>query len=173
MAISRAVFGLAAVVILVGTCAPPAEDTSPPAGDEPAGAGAVDTQAEGDRIRELDRQWSEAAGRHDAQAFASYYAEDGMVMPPNVPTARGPAAIQETMTPLLSDTTWEVSWQATDVHVADSGDMAWLHGSFTIRNRATGEDVDRGKLVEVWEKRNGEWKVVADIFNSDMPAASN
>ena len=31
---------------------------------------------------------------------------------------------------------------------------------------------DRGKFVEVWKKQaDGKWKVVADIFNSDLPAA--
>jgi len=30
---------------------------------------------------------------------------------------------------------------------------------------------DQGKGVEVWKKqRDGSWKVVLDIFNSDVPA---
>jgi ketosteroid isomerase-like protein len=28
---------------------------------------------------------------------------------------------------------------------------------------------DDGKYSVVWVKENGEWKVFADIFNSDMP----
>jgi ketosteroid isomerase-like protein len=29
---------------------------------------------------------------------------------------------------------------------------------------------DRGKFIEVWKKQaDGKWKVVADMFNSDIP----
>jgi len=27
--------------------------------------------------------------------------------------------------------------------------------------------VEKGKYVVVWKKRNGQWKAVADIFNTD------
>jgi len=30
---------------------------------------------------------------------------------------------------------------------------------------------DRGKFVEIWKKqRDGSWRVVLEIFNSDLPA---
>ena len=32
--------------------------------------------------------------------------------------------------------------------------------------------MDRGKYLEVWKKQaDGKWKVVADMFNSDLPLA--
>jgi ketosteroid isomerase-like protein len=32
---------------------------------------------------------------------------------------------------------------------------------------------DHGKFVEVWKKQaDGKWKVVEDIFNSDVPMAA-
>ena len=39
-------------------------------------------------------------------------------------------------------------------------------------NDAKGKPVtDRGKYVEAWKKQaDGAWKVVEDIYNSDLPA---
>ena len=41
-------------------------------------------------------------------------------------------------------------------------------------NDASGKPVnDRGKYVEIWEKQaDGRWKVVASIWNCDLPVAT-
>ena len=56
---------------------------------------------------------------------------------------------------------------------AQSGDLAYVVGTYQITpNNDKGKPMeDRGKLVEVWKKQtDGKWKVVADIFNTDLPA---
>ena len=62
-----------------------------------------------------------------------------------------------------------LSWEAKKVEVSRSGDLAYLIGAYRLAMKGA---QDRGKFVEVWKKQpDGQWKVVADIFNSDLPAA--
>ncbi len=135
-------------------------------------AATVDTQAIADSLRALDRSWSDAAGRHDAQAFASFYASDARLMPPNSEAAVGSDAIVAAATQLLSDTTATVSFAPAEIHVSTSGDMAWEYGTWAMKN-AAGENLDNGDFVVVWKPTaTGDWKVAADIFNSNNPAPS-
>ena len=68
-----------------------------------------------------------------------------------------------------------MSWKATRVEVAKSGDMAYLSGTYEVTmSDAGGKPVsDHGKYLEVWEKQaDGKWKCGADGWSSDLPAAS-
>ena len=65
-----------------------------------------------------------------------------------------------------------MAWHATKADVARSGDLAYMIGTYELSlNDASGKPVhDRGKYAEVWKKQtDGQWKVVADMFNSDLP----
>jgi ketosteroid isomerase-like protein len=53
--------------------------------------------------------------------------------------------------------------------------LAYSHGTYEVTvNDPEGNPVtDKGKWVTAWEKQpDGTWKIVADIWNSDGPAAS-
>jgi ketosteroid isomerase-like protein len=66
-----------------------------------------------------------------------------------------------------------ISWQATRVDVARSGDLGYVSGPYEfVMNGPDGKPVtERGKFVEVWRKQaDGAWKCVADIWNSDLAA---
>ena len=132
----------------------------------------VDTRAaEESAIRELDAQWSKTAEAHDLEGTVSYYSEDASLLAPNAPIATGKQAIRAVWTPMLEPDV-AVSWQVSKVDVARSGDLAYLIGVYqlTMKGTAGKSESDRGKLVEVWKKQaDGKWKVVADIFNSDLP----
>ena len=137
----------------------------------------VDTRAADESaIRNEDTQWSKAAGAKDAEGAVSYYTEDAAVMPPNAPIATGKEAIRGFWKSMVASPGFAVAWKATKVDVARSGDLAYVIGTYELTlNDATGKPVnDRGKYVEVWRKQaDGKWKVVADMFNSDLaPPAS-
>ncbi len=65
-----------------------------------------------------------------------------------------------------------VSLDTDVVEGAASGDIAYGVGTFTMSG--TGADgsewSDQGKYMEVLENVDGEWKIAADIWNSDAPA---
>ncbi len=136
-------------------------------------ASAADTKSE-QALRDADAQWSKAAGAKDLDKTVSYYADDAIVMPPNASAATTKEAIRKVWQDLIASPGLVISWKATKVEVAKSGDLACLSGTYELTmNDASGKPVnDRGKYVEVWEKQaDGKWKCGADIWNSDLPAA--
>src|SRR5258705_14004222 len=48
-----------------------------------------DMRADEAALRKLDDEWSKAAGSRDVEKTISYYSDDAMVMPPNIPTLTG------------------------------------------------------------------------------------
>jgi len=122
--------------------------------------------AEENAVREADIQWSKTAGTRDLEATISYYADDATVLPPNAPVATGKQAIRAVWAPMLAPDS-SISWEVTKVEVARSGELAYVLGTYQLASKT---EPDKGKLLEVWKKQaDGKWKVVADIFNSDLP----
>jgi ketosteroid isomerase-like protein len=137
-----------------------------------AAAAADTTSAIEQAIRDLDDQWSKAAGAKDVDKTISFYSGDALVMPPNAPSATTKEAIRKIWKDLLTDA--NISWKTKKVEVAQSGDLAFSSGTYEVTlNDPTGTPVsDRGKYLEVWKKQSdGSWKCVADAWNSDLPAA--
>jgi len=135
---------------------------------------AADTKIE-QTLRDLDAQWSAAAGAKDLDKTVSYYSNDATVMPPNASAARTKEAIRKVWQDLLASPGLSISWKATKVEVAKSGDLACLSGTYELTiNDPSGKPLnDHGKYVEVWEKQaDGKWKCGADIWNSDLPASA-
>ena len=135
----------------------------------------ADTRAADEaRIKELDAQWSKAAMANDLDGTVSYYADDAEMLAPNAPIASGKPAIRTLWSAMLSPEV-SVSWQASKVEVARSGDLAYLTGTYqvTAKDPKSKMAPDKGKLVEVWKKQaDGNWKTIVDIFNSDLPIAA-
>lgn len=135
-----------------------------------AGTKSADEQA----LRDADAQLSAAATAKDLDKTVSYYSDDAVVMPPNSESVTTKEAIRSTLKDLLASPGAAVSWKATKVEVAKSGDLACVSGIYEETTIDTsGKPVkDRGKYVEVWEKQaDGKWKCGADIWNSDLPVA--
>jgi uncharacterized protein (TIGR02246 family) len=122
-------------------------------------------------IKDLDAQWSKTAGARDLDGTVSYYTDDASMLPPNAPIANGKAAIRTSWSAFLVPGT-AVSWEANKVEVSRSSDLAYTMGDYqsTMKDSKGKLVMDRGKYVEAWKKQaDGKWKVVADIFNSDLP----
>jgi ketosteroid isomerase-like protein len=135
---------------------------------------AADTKAIEQALRDLDDQWSTAAGAKDLEKTVSFYSADAIVMPPNAPAAATKEAIRKDWQDLLASPGLVIRWKTTKVEVAASGDIACLSGTYEMSmNDPSGKPIsDQGKYVEVWEKQpDGEWKCGTDIWNSDLPAA--
>ncbi len=136
----------------------------------PADTRAADESA----IRDLDAQWSKTAAANDLEGTVSYYSDDASLLPPNAPIATGKQAIRAAWASLLGPGV-SVSWQVSKIEVSRSGDLAYLMGVYlvTLKDPQGKPLTDRGKLVEVWKKQvDGEWKTVADIYNSDLPLSA-
>jgi uncharacterized protein (TIGR02246 family) len=135
----------------------------------PPDARAADERA----IREIEAEWSKAAAAKDLERWVSFYADDAAVYPPGIPMVTGKDTIRKTMAAFFATPGVSLSLQLTKVEVSRSGDLAYCSGTYTgTMNDPKGKPVtDRGKYVVVYEKQpDGNWKCVADIYNSDLPA---
>lgn len=124
----------------------------------------ADPRAEIDAIRQLGTKWVDAIAAKDVEWIANLYDEDGRLMPPGAPAAEGREAIGAAWKGMVSAPGPALTFEPTQIHLAGSLDHAYEIGTWKIG------DADDGKYVVVWKKRGTEWKVVADIFNSNRPA---
>jgi ketosteroid isomerase-like protein len=122
----------------------------------------------------LDDEWSKAAASsRDVEKTVSYYSDDAVVMPPNIPTLTGKEPIRALWKSMLESPSFSGGWQATKVDIARSGDLAYISGNYEFKETDAGGKpiTDKGKYLEIWKKQSdGSWKCVADMFNSDLPS---
>jgi uncharacterized protein (TIGR02246 family) len=146
-------------------------EAAPDTAEAPAAAerAVVDLAAEEQAIRARVDAWERAANE-SPEAFAAFYADDGVMMPANGPIRTGPAEIAGFMTEHFGAVE-NITFETTQVDVAESGDLAVERGRYTLRGTmpdGTAFD-DEGKYLVAWEKQESQWVVVSDIFNSDRP----
>ena len=137
-------------------------------------APAADTKIE-QALRDLDAQWSKDAEAKDVDKTVSYYAESAVVMPPNASAAMTKEAIRSAWKEMLTTPGAAINWKATKVEVAKAADLAYVSGTYeeTMTDASGSLVKDHGKYVEIFKKQaDGTWKVVADIWNSDLPASA-
>ena len=119
-------------------------------------------------VRDADEQWSKVAGTKDVDKTVAYYADDALVLPPNAPMVTSKAGVRDLWKGFFDSLTG-ISWKATHVQAAKSGEMALLIGTYELTMKDGTKD--KGKYCELWKKQSdGKWKVETDMFSSDLPA---
>ena len=149
-------------------------DTAAPAAATLAGAPATDAAAVRQAIDSNNARFDAAVLKGDTAALAGFYVDDAMFMSPNEPAAKGHNAIAKSfagMGSAMKITAFKL--QAQDVIVA--GDYAIETGAYDFSAtvpKVTKPAHDAGKYVVVWKKQaDGSYKIVRDIYNSDLPSA--
>jgi ketosteroid isomerase-like protein len=123
-------------------------------------------------IRQADLAWSQAMTDKQLDATVSHYAEEASIFPPNAPTATGKNAIRNVWAQFFAMPGFLVTCHPVKVEASHSGDIGYTQGPYDLAfSDAKGKTVkDHGKYLAVWKKQSdGAWRVVADIFNSDLP----
>jgi ketosteroid isomerase-like protein len=121
-------------------------------------------------IRELDREWSQAAENKDVAKCATFYSETGAALPFNAPLVSGRANLREFLSGLMSKPGFALRFAPTRIEVAQSRELAYDIGTFELKlNDENGQSMTiPGKYLVVWKKQaDGQWKAEADIFNTD------
>jgi uncharacterized protein (TIGR02246 family) len=125
----------------------------------------VDVDKERAALLATDSEWMRAA--NDAEKFASFYAPTASFYVPGMPVIKGQEAIREVYKQVASAPGFSLTWSTTSSEVGASGDVAYLAGTYELKQDGGGE---KGKSVTVWKKQaDGSWKVVEDIFNPNEP----
>lgn len=128
---------------------------------------AADHDAE--RIRALDGAWSDAAARRDLDGMMAIYAPDAQELLPGMPAVVGLEAIRRfyagliTRFPRLAH-----AFEPQTITVARSRDLAVVRGCYRFTaDTLRPEQVQAGKFVGVWGRRDGDWRLLLNISNSD------
>ena len=139
-------------------------------------------QAEGTRDAEVkalhDAEVAEEQAwiSKDLEKALSSYADDAVVMNPNTPAMIGKDQIRASMKVEFADPTATAQYQIINVEVAQSGELGYTQGtsSVTSADPATKKPVtERGKWLTIRRKQaDGSWKIVVDMYNSDVPLPS-
>jgi ketosteroid isomerase-like protein len=144
-----------ALAALAGACQP-----APPAGLTDADRAAVDSMA---------HAFTQMAIAGDyAGLVKMYYADDAVLMPPNMPAASGHAAIEAAFRTFPPITTFTIRSE----ELVGSGDLVYSRGRYNMVFAPPGMAAipDSGKFLEILRKQaDGSWKSTRDMFNSDVP----
>jgi uncharacterized protein (TIGR02246 family) len=128
-----------------------------------AACGPGSSPGEGGSRRAIEaavQRYVDASNQGDADALASLYADDAVLLPPDHEPVRGRAAIGEF---------WrqgtDQGLEVTTLTVEVDGDLGYLVGRYHLP--ATDEEpADSGKYVMCLKRqRDGVWKLTADIWN--------
>ena len=123
-------------------------------------------------IRAMDEEFMRLiAARDFKQLTTNFYAEDAQFLPPNQAAIIGRPAIQEALGQIAAGLQ-KLTYRSDKIEV--SGDFAYSIGrhQVTIKTASGAEIHDEGKYLVVYRRQqDGTWRAVADIFNSDLPAA--
>lgn len=130
----------------------------------------VDTNAEGEKIMQLSKEWSQAASAGDVERIVGYWADDAVVMSAGDPVLSGKQAIRKMVEESYKMPGFRISWQPQSVVVSESGDMAYLLENSQISyTDSTGKPIIiNNKAVSIWRKQtDGNWKNAVDISTPD------
>ena len=126
----------------------------------------ADTKAEGEKIVQLSKEWSEAASKNDVEKTVSYWADDAILISAGQPTLNGKDAIRKMVEESFKMPGFKISWQPQNVVVSENGDMAYMieDSQMTFSDSTEKSTTLNNKAVSIWRKQSdGSWKNVVDI----------
>lgn len=133
---------------------------------------AIDYEAEARELMQLSRDWSAMVGSGDLEASIDLWADDAVMLPPDMPVLSGKAAIREYVLGAANIPGFKISWEPETAYISKGADMGYLIERNVIEvDGENGEKiVTHGKVVTVWRKNQvGQWKNVVDMWNSAPP----
>jgi uncharacterized protein (TIGR02246 family) len=117
-------------------------------------------------IEAANAQFSAAAAKGDGAALTALYAPDGQVMPAGSDPIRGKEAIQKFWQGALDSGVAAIGLKT--IEVFGHGPTVTEVGEYELRDKA-GKVLDNGKYIVVWRHSDGAWKLLRDMFSTNVP----
>jgi uncharacterized protein (TIGR02246 family) len=118
-------------------------------------------------IEAANAQFSAAAAKGDGAGLAALYAADGQVLPAGSDVIRGRDAIQKFWQGALDSGIAGVRLKTLEVFA--QGPTATEVGQYELTDK-TGKVLDHGKYIVIWKREGGHWKLLRDMFSTNVPA---
>jgi len=121
-------------------------------------------------IRDLSQDFRTAFNTGNYDQVAALFSSEGAFMAPHHEPAVGPKAIERKLREFGDNGYQDLRVETTRVEF--SSDMAMEIGrySVSIAKERGAVTSDRGKYLAVW-RRLGAWRIVAECWSSNLPAA--
>jgi len=130
---------------------------------------AVDKDKIKTEIEALETGFATAMNAGDADAVATYYADDATSYGQNKAPASGKATILENLKKEIAESKgMKVTFATNEVHISNDGNQVVEIGSYRVVD-ATNKPKYTGNFMAVFEKRDGKYVCVRDMSASDMP----
>jgi ketosteroid isomerase-like protein len=130
----------------------------------------VDTKAEGQKLMQVSRDWSNSASTDNIEKTMSYWADDAIFMSNGQPALHGKKEIRGMVEGSGKIPGFKISWEPMSVNVSASGDMAYMieKNQVTVNDSLGNPIVRHGKAVTIWKKdANGSWKNIVEVSIDD------
>jgi ketosteroid isomerase-like protein len=128
-------------------------------------AHAVDLRA---TIETANAQFSAAAAKGDGAGLAALYTADGQVLPAGSDPIRGTDAIQKFWQGALDSGIAGIGLKTLEVF--GHGPTVTEIGQYELRDKS-GKLLDHGKYIVVWRHEGGQWKLLRDMFSTNVPTS--
>ena len=114
----------------------------------------------------IETAWAAAQNAKDVKALMAMYAEDAVSMPDGEPMLTGKAAIQKKAEADFAkpSTYASIAFETLDVYA--QGNVATEVGKAMYKD-AAGKTTGGGKYIAVFEKRDGKYLCIREIYNKD------
>lgn len=127
-----------------------------------------------DSIWAADTAWNKTYEAKDLDKAVAFCDDQVSLLWPNAPVATGKNAITKLTASAFAIPDFKLAWQPNKVGIARSGDLGYTSGTYIWSFKdGLGKPVsDKGKYLTVWKKQaDGSWKVLFDMFNTDLPTS--
>ena len=117
-----------------------------------------------------DAAWENVYAAKNLEKAVAFCDEKASLLWPNMPIVTRKAAVREAIAKDFA--AGDLTWHSNNAGAARAGDLAYTSGTYQWKLKgASGKGlVDKGKYLTVWKKQaDGSWKVLFDMFNTDLP----
>jgi ketosteroid isomerase-like protein len=121
----------------------------------------------------VDADWAQAYAAKNLKKAVAFCDEAASMLVPNAPIASGKAAVSKAIADDMASN--DLTWHANKAGIARSQDLGYTTGVYHMKFKdASGRvKVDNGKFLTLWKREaDGTWKMLYDMFNSDLPPSS-
>ena len=118
----------------------------------------------------LDGQFSQAVAKGGGAGFASWFADDGIILNNGKPPVYGHIRIAATAT--WKPDAYQLTWQPEYAQMGPSADMGytWGHYEGSSKDKNGNPVKTSGRYMTVWKKTpDGKWKVALDASADEPP----
>lgn len=120
-------------------------------------------------IQALETAWAAADNARDVQALLAFYADDAASLSNNAPMVVGKAALQKDIEANFAKKAKGATSIYEVLDVFGNENTVTEVGKSTVKD-ASGKVISTGKYMAIWEKRDGKYLCVRDIYNDDVKA---